>query len=76
MERTTIMIPDGLRERLRRIAQERGVSMATIVREALEREVAQQRPKPRIAGIGDSGHSDTSTLAGETRPEPRSWRSS
>jgi predicted transcriptional regulator len=73
MRRTTISLPDDLRKRLRFIAAERGVSMATVIREAVEKEAAQHRPKPKSIGIADSGHTDTSRLASEGRTPPRSW---
>ncbi len=44
MERTTLMLPDETRDRLRRLALERGVSMATIIREAIDEKVARTRP--------------------------------
>lgn len=74
MQRTTLMLPEALHERLRQIAAERGVSMATIVREALEGTVARSRPKPRSLGAGSSGVSDTARRSAIERPEPRAWR--
>jgi hypothetical protein len=74
MQRTTLMIPNQLRERLRRIAAERGVSMATVVREALEERVARARPAPRSLGIGASGSTDTSRRTAVEQPEPTAWR--
>jgi plasmid stability protein len=74
MERTTLMLPEDLRRRLRLLAAERGVSMATVMREALEEKVDSARPKPQSIGIASSGYTDTSRLAGEIRPKPRSWR--
>jgi hypothetical protein len=74
MERTTLMLPDETRNRLRRLAAERGVSMATLIREAIDEKVARTRPVPRSLGIGSSGHRDTARRAGDARPEPRSWR--
>ena len=56
------------------VAGERGVSIAALIREALERTLAERRIRPRSLGIGASGRTDTARLAGETRPEPRSWR--
>ncbi len=69
-----ISLPEPLLRRLRVAAAERGVSMATIVREAVEQKLDERPPKPRSLGIADSGYIDTSSLAGEQRPEPRSWR--
>ena len=74
MNRTTLMLPDDVRARLRRLAAERGVSMATIVREAIDEKIAGVRPKPRSVGIGASGTTDTARRVGEERAEPRSWR--
>jgi plasmid stability protein len=74
MERTTVTIPDELRTRLRLLAAERGVSMATIVREAIDEKLAAIRPKPRSLGIGSSGSRDTARRSADERPEPRSWR--
>ena len=74
MERTTISIPDHLLQRLRVIAAERGTSMATVIREAIEEKVEGYRPKPRSLGMGDSGHTDTARRAATDRVPPRSWR--
>jgi len=74
MERTTITIPDELRTRLRRLAAERGVSMATIVREAIDEKLARVRPTPRSLGLGSSGERDTARTSADARAEPRSWR--
>jgi hypothetical protein len=75
MHRTTIVAPDQLIEQLRRLAAERGESMAELIREALEEKVVRSRsPRPRSLGSGASGHTDTARLAGDERPAPRSWR--
>ena len=74
MHRTTLMLPEELRDRLRRIATEQGVSMATVVREALQERVARVHPVPRSLGAGDSGCSDTARRTTIERPEPRPWR--
>ncbi len=74
MNRTTFTIDDDTRRRLRRIAAERGVSMATIIREAIDEKVERLAPKPRSLGIGASGTSDTARRSGDDRPEPRAWR--
>ena len=74
MHRTTIVLPEDLRARLRRLAAERGVSMATIIRDAIEQKVNEARPKPKSIGIAESEFSDTSELSIGMRPEPRSWR--
>jgi predicted transcriptional regulator len=74
MERTTLMLPDETRARLRRIAAERGVSMATVIREAIEEKVAAVHPRPRSIGVGASGETHTAQRSTVERPEPRSWR--
>jgi hypothetical protein len=74
MRRTTIVAPDELLDRLRRLAAERGVSLAVVIREALEEKVKSYHPRPRSLGVGASGHRDTARRAGEERPEPRPWR--
>jgi metal-responsive CopG/Arc/MetJ family transcriptional regulator len=74
VERTTLSIPGPLLERLRVAAAERRVSMAELVREALEEKLAAQRPRPRSLGIGASGRSDTARATTTERPNPRPWR--
>jgi hypothetical protein len=74
MERTTLSLPEATRRRLRRIAAERGVSMATIIREAIDEKVERLAPRPRSLGIGASGQTDTARRSAVERPEPRPWR--
>ena len=74
MQRTTIMAPEEVLERLRKIAAERKSSMAAVIREALEEKARTYRQKPRSLGIGDSGFTDTARRSADERPEPRSWR--
>jgi hypothetical protein len=74
MQRTTIVAPEELLQRLRQVAAERGTSMASLIREALEEKVHSYRPLPRSLGSGDSGRTDISRRTGEERPEPRAWR--
>lgn len=74
MERTTLTIDDATRRRLRRIAAERGISMAALIREAIDEKVERLAPKPRSLGVGASGVTDTARRAGEEPPEPRAWR--
>jgi predicted transcriptional regulator len=74
VERTTLTLDAATRKRLRKIAAERGISMAALIREAIDVAVEHHAPKPRSLGIGASGRRDTGRLAGETRPEPRAWR--
>ena len=74
MERTTISLPRDLIVRLRVIAAERRVSMAQVIREALEEKAKQPRPQSKSIGSGDSGHTDTSEILSQGSPPPVSWR--
>jgi predicted DNA-binding ribbon-helix-helix protein len=74
MERTTLMLTADVRAKLRQIAAQRDVSMATIIREAIDDKLASERPLPSSLGIGASGVTDTARRTGQERPEPRSWR--
>jgi predicted transcriptional regulator len=74
MQRTTIVAPEHLLKRLRRMAVERGTSMADLIREALEDKVRSEHVRPRSLGIGASGHTDTAQRTGDERAVPRSWR--
>ena len=75
MERTTVSLPKGLIKRLKIMAAERGVSMASIIREAVEERASQHRPKPHL-GIFDSGRTDISQLASDLKLDIPEWRSS
>ena len=74
MTRTTITLDVETRTRLRRIAAERGISMAALIREAIDTTIEEHAPKPRSLGVGASGTPDTARLSGDQRPEPRAWR--
>jgi hypothetical protein len=74
MRRVTIAAPDDLIERLRREATDRGVSLAIVIREALENKARSYRPKPRSLGIGDSGRTDVSQRTAEEPITPDPWR--
>jgi hypothetical protein len=74
MDRTTLSLPEETRRRLRRLAAERGVSMATIIREAIDEKVDRLAPKPRSLGVGASGVTDTARRSADERPVPRAWR--
>ena len=75
VRRTTIVAPEELLERLQTVAHERGVSMATLIREAIEEKLQGNWPKPKNLGTFDSGRTDLSELASDARHfEPHSWR--
>jgi len=72
--RTTVVIPDELKKRARRVAAERGVSVSQLVREALEETLRHERPKAKSFGLGASGKPGIAHRASELyRPDP--WRS-
>jgi plasmid stability protein len=74
MDRTTISLPPDLHRKLRIMAAERGVSMASLIREAIEEKTA---PHPRVflsLGVGDSGRTDVSRRIGEEKAEYPDWR--
>jgi hypothetical protein len=75
MQRTTISLERSTIRALREHAAERGISMAELIREAIDEKLSRRKVVPRSFGVVSSGHTDTGRLSGEVRPEPRSWRS-
>jgi len=74
MKRTTIDTPDELLDQLRRVADERGISVDALILEALAEKAGEGRPIPRSLGAGASDHTDTARRSADERPAPRSWR--
>jgi hypothetical protein len=78
MQRIMIQAEPELVERAKRRARERGVSVAQVVREAMEHELggADERIPPplKCVGIASSGRSDLSRLASEDIFEPEPFR--
>jgi len=74
MDRTTLTLDRETRARLRRVAAERGVSMAALIREAIDATLERHAPRPRSLGVAASGKPDTARRSADTRPEPRAWR--
>jgi hypothetical protein len=74
MDRTTLTLDRATRARLRRIAAERGMSMAALIREAIEETIERHAPKPRSLGVAASGAPDTARRTADERPRPRPWR--
>lgn len=74
MQRTTIAIPAELLDQLRQMAAEQGVSVASLVRQAIEQKTKDRRPRPRSLGLGASGHTDTARRTGDEWAIPRPWR--
>ena len=71
MRHTTIAAPAEVLDALQAIADERHVSVADIIREALAEKAAshrlplRDRPLPRSLGSGDSGRTDISRMISE-----------
>lgn len=68
MKRTSLFLDEKLLQRARRAAQRQGVSLATVVREALAAYLAEPRAAggvPPITGRFASGTSDTSERVDE-----------
>ena len=47
MEKTTVYLPDDLKAKVKRVAKLRGVSEATVIRDAIQAAVTDTRPAPR-----------------------------
>ena len=67
MKRTTVMFPDDVEARLRLEARRRGVPIAQIVREAVERELPAPEPGQPLSffGVGGGGPADASERVDE-----------
>jgi hypothetical protein len=78
MRRIMIQAEPELVDRAKLRARERGVSVAQVVREALERELgdSEERMPPRLRciGIGRSSRGDLSRRASEDEYEPEPFR--
>ena len=72
-----IQADEALLERARQVAKDRGVSVAQVVRAALEREVGPPARQPDIksAGAFDSGRGDLSRRAADDEYAPPPFRS-
>jgi metal-responsive CopG/Arc/MetJ family transcriptional regulator len=47
VEKTTVYLPDELKAHVKRAARLRGVSEATVIRDAIRAAVSETRPRPR-----------------------------
>ena len=74
MKRIMIQADERLLERARRRAADRGVSVAQVFRDALERDLGVESPPPPLTSVGSvrSKGGDLSRRAtdGEYEPEP------
>lgn len=71
-----IQADEELLARARRRAEQRGVSVAAVVRDALERELgpAAPHPQPGCGGAFDSGAGDLSRRASRDEYKPTPFR--
>jgi hypothetical protein len=67
MKRTTVMFSDEVDARLRREARRRGVPVAEIVRDAVERHLPPPEPGRPLSffGVGEGGPADASERVDE-----------
>ena len=72
LRRTTIVFPEDLLKKLHRMADERGISFAALVREAAEEKARSYRPKAKSFGLGSSKTTGRE-LTDLYEPDP--WRS-
>jgi predicted transcriptional regulator len=63
MKRTTVFLDDAVERDVRAIAMRRGLPAASIVREALERYVSDERKEPLRLGFLAAGRSGRSDVA-------------
>jgi hypothetical protein len=76
MKRMMIQADEQLLERARRLAAERGTSVAQVVRDALEQHLGGETIPPPLTSIGavSSQRGDLSRRAGEDEFEPEPYR--
>lgn len=81
MIRTQISLTDEQMRRLRRAARARGISMAAVIREAVDRQVPdedrarldRQQKAFGLAGAFDSGHADTADRHDDVLAQHHRW---
>lgn len=54
MDKTTIYLPVELKSAIRRVARQRGISEAEVIRDSIRNAVGDERPRPR-GGLFASG---------------------
>lgn len=77
MQRIMVQADETLLRRARSVAADRGVSLAQLVRDALERELGTGGPQPEIRSAGSfaSSERDLSRRASDDEYEPPPFRS-
>lgn len=76
MKRIMVQADERLLERARQRATERGVSIAQIFRDALERDLGSEEQPPALTSIGlvSSARGDSSRRASDDEYESESYR--
>jgi hypothetical protein len=76
MKRIMVQADERLLERARRRASERGVSVAQVFRDALERDLGDEAPPPALTSVGAvrSHNGDLSQRASADEYEPEPYR--
>jgi hypothetical protein len=76
MRRIMIQAEERLIERAKRRASERGVSLAQVFRDALERDLGEDVARPPLSSVGSvsSRRGDLSSRASEDEYEPEPYR--
>lgn len=76
MKRIMVQVDEQLLERARRRASERGVSVAQVFRDALERDLGDEIPPPELTSSGAvrSKEGDLSRRATDDEYEPEPYR--
>lgn len=70
MVKTTIYLPEPLKERVRRVASEQRRSEAAVIRDALEEYTAgRERPRPTLPLFSSIGHPDLAERVDEVLAE-------
>jgi hypothetical protein len=54
MDKTTVYLPAELKSAIKRVARQRGVSEAEVIRDSIQAAVGNERPRPR-GGLFASG---------------------
>lgn len=76
MKRVMVQADERLLQRARRRASERGVSLAQVFRDALERDLGDETPPPLLTSIGAvrSEQGDLSRRSSNDEYEPEPYR--
>lgn len=74
MKRFVVSLPDELFLALQKAANKRRTSIASVLREAAEKEVCPPRPRPRTIGIASSGDGNLARRATEEQFVPDPFR--